>query len=407
MAQRRCILAALLAGGLTAACENFQPELITPPTNYSWPIPANIPQPRELVDNPMSYEKIALGRHLFYDKRLSGNRTFACATCHHQEYAFADDPNVDDGSADFSKTGVERILVARGSTGEFHPRNSMQLVNLAWQPVFTWANPLMRHLHLQALVPIFGENPIELGLVGFEDERLAEFRADPVYQRLFPQAFPEQKNPYTMGNVVRALEVFQRSIIGFDSPFDRYTRGDGSAMSPAAVRGMQLFFSEDLECFHCHNGINLTNSEDHSRKAFPEIDFANNGLYNIGGTGAYPPDNEGIKEVTGNPSDMGRFKAPTLRNVELTAPYMHDGSIADLDGVIDHYARGGRLITSGPYAGDGALSPFKSSFVKGFTLTPLERADLIEFLRSLTDTRFITNPAYSNPWPRGHFNNPD
>jgi cytochrome c peroxidase len=398
--------AVILLAGSFIACENFDPQLTTPSGKYVWQIPANIPAPRELPDNPMTYEKVALGRHLFYEKRLSGNRTFSCATCHHQSHAFADDPNVDDGSADFTKSGLDRITVAKGSTGEFHPRNSMQLVNLAWQPVLTWANPLMVRLHLQAQVPIFGENPVELGLTGLEDSRLAEFKSDPVYQKLFPAAYPQSANPYTMGNVTRALEAFQRSIIGFDSPFDRFSRGESGAMSASAINGFNLFFSEELECFHCHGGINFTNSEDHSRKAFAEIDFANNGLYNIGGTGAYPPGNTGIQEVTGLASDMGRFKAPTLRNIELTAPYMHDGSIADLDGVLDHYARGGRLITSGPYAGDGSLSPFKSSFVKGFTLTAQQRADLIEFLRSLTDTNFISNPAYSNPWPQGHPNNP-
>jgi cytochrome c peroxidase len=306
----------------------------------------------------------------------------------------------------FTKTGLDRITVAKGSTGEFHPRNSMQLVNLAWQPVLTWGNPLMLRLHTQAQVPLFGENPVELGLFGYEEQRLNEFKADPVYQKLFPAAYPQSGNPYTMGNVTRAIEVFQRSIIGFDSPYDRFSRGESGAMSASAINGFNLFFSEDFECFHCHGGINFTNSEDHSRKAFAEIDFANNGLYNIGGTGAYPAGNTGIKEVTGLASDMGRFKAPTLRNIELTAPYMHDGSIADLDGVLDHYARGGRLISSGPYAGDGALSPYKNSFVKGFTLTAQQRADLIEFLRALTDTKFITNPAYSNPWPQGHPNNP-
>jgi cytochrome c peroxidase len=94
----------LLAGSLIA-CENFDPQVITPPTKFVWQLPANIPPPRELADNPMTYEKVALGRHLFYDKRLSGNRTFSCATCHHQSHAFADDPNVDDGSADFHQDG--------------------------------------------------------------------------------------------------------------------------------------------------------------------------------------------------------------------------------------------------------------------------------------------------------------
>ncbi len=394
-----------LAGSLIA-CENFDPQLTTPTSKFVWQLPSNIPAPRELADNPMTYEKVALGRHLFYEKRLSGNRTFSCATCHHQSHAFADDPNVDDGSADFTKTGFDRITVAKGSTGEFHPRNSMQLVNLAWQPVLTWGNPLMLRLHTQAQVPLFGENPVELGLFGFEDSRLNELKSDAVYQKLFAAAYPQVGNPYTMGNVTRAIEVFQRAIIGFDSPYDRFSRGESGAMSASAVNGFNMFFSEDFECFHCHGGINFTNSEDHSRKAFAEIDFANNGLYNIGGTGAYPTHNTGIKEVTGLASDMGRFKAPTLRNIELTAPYMHDGSIADLDGVLDHYARGGRLIVSGPNAGDGSLSPFKNSFVKGFTLTAQQRGDMIEFLRSLTDAKFIANNAYSNPWPQGHQNNP-
>lgn len=398
--------AVIILAGSMVACENFDPQLTTPSAKFAWQIPANIPAPRELADNPMTAEKVALGRHLFYEKRLSGNRAFSCATCHHQSHAFADDPNVDDGSADFNKSGLDRITVAKGSTGEFHARNSMQLVNLAWQPVLTWGNPLMLRLHTQAQVPLFGENPVELGLFGLEESRLNELRSDPVYQKLFAAAYAQSGNPYTMGNVTRALEVFQRSIIGFDSPYDRFSRGETGAMSASAVNGFNMFFSEEFECFHCHGGINFSNSEDHSRKAFAEIDFANNGLYNIGGTGAYPVGNTGIKEVTGLASDMGRFKAPTLRNIDLTAPYMHDGSIANLDGVLDHYARGGRLISSGPNAGDGSLSPFKNSFVKGFTLTTQQRADMIEFLRSLTDAKFIANTAYSNPWPQGHLNNP-
>jgi cytochrome c peroxidase len=394
----------LLAGAF-GACENFDPRLTTPQSDFVWQLPANIPLPRELADNPMTYAKVELGRHLFYEKRLSGNGSFSCATCHHQSHAFADDPNIDDGSADFAQAGTDRILTAKGSTGEFHPRNSMQLVNLAWQPVLTWGNPLMLRLHLQAQVPIFGENPIELGLIGFEDARLSQIRSDAVYQKLFAAAYPAAGSAVTMGNITRALEVFQRSVIGFDSPYDRFSRGEAGAMSASAVNGFNMFFSEDFECFHCHGGINFTNSEDHSRKAFAEIDFANNGLYNVGGTGAYPTGNTGIHAVTGIASDMGRFKAPTLRNVALTAPYMHDGSIADLDGVLDHYARGGRLVASGPNAGDGSLSPFKNSFVKGFTLTPTQRADLIAFLQSLTDSKFITNSAYANPWPSGHANN--
>ncbi len=388
------------------SCENYDPRIVVESSSYHWDIPPHIPLPREFADNPMSQRKVELGRYLFYDKRLSGNQTFACATCHHQRRAFADDPDIDDGSSNNTYLGnPQAILVPLGATGEAHPRNSMALVNLAWQPVLTWGNPLMRRLRTQALVPIFGENPIELGLF-YPDERLQELSADPVYQELFPAAFPYDRNPFRMTNVVNALEAFQRAMISFNSPYDRQQRGDVTAISESAKRGEELFFNEDLECFHCHGGINFTLMEDHRNLSVPSIDFTNNGLYNIGGTGAYPPGNTGIHEVTNNPNDMGRFKAPTLRNIELTAPYMHDGSAIDLDSVIDHYAAGGRTITSGPYAGNGSASPFKNSFVKGFTLTAQERADLIAFLKSLTDCDYVTSEKFRNPWPVGHFNRP-
>jgi cytochrome c peroxidase len=136
----------------------------------------------------------------------------------------------------------------------------------------------------------------------------------------------------------------------------------------------------------------------HERNRIGEIAFHNTGLYNIDGKGAFPAGNTGLMEHTGRPDDMGRFKAPTLRNIAVTGPYMHDGSIATLDGVIDHYAAGGRTIVSGPDAGVGRNNPFKSSFVPGFTLSAQERADLMAFLHSLTDTRFLTDPRLSDPW---------
>ena len=125
--------------------------------------------------------------------------------------------------------------------------------------------------------------------------------------------------------------------------------------------------------------------------------FHNTGLYNLDANGAYPPNNIGVKEITSNPSDMGHFRAPTLRNIALTAPYMHDGSIASLSEVIDHYAAGGRTVSEGPYAGVGSENPLKSSFVQGFSLAAGEKEDLIAFLESLTDETFIHNPALSDP----------
>ena len=160
---------------------------------------------------------------------------------------------------------------------------------------------------------------------------------------------------------------------------------------------MDLFFSERLECFHCHGGFNFTDSTTHADASVDRVGYHNNGLYNVDGNGAYPADNTGLYDMTGNRRDMGRFKAPTLRNVAVTAPYMHDGSLATLDEVIDHYARGGRNLSIGENAGDGRLSPFKSEFIRGFELEEQERADLLAFLDALTDQRVLTDERWSNP----------
>src|SRR5690606_15672993 len=173
-------------------------------------------------------------------------------------------------------------------------------------------------------------------------------------------ALPGDQDPLSILNDVRALASFVRTIVSFDSPYDRYLRGDNGALGPEQVRGMQLFFSERLECFHCHGGFNFTDSSTHANAVVTPFGFHNNGLYNIGGTGAYPPDNTGLYDMTGERRGMGRFRAPTLRNVAVTAPYMHGGSIPTLSAVIDHYRRGGREITDGPYAGDGMRNPYKS-----------------------------------------------
>ncbi len=160
---------------------------------------------------------------------------------------------------------------------------------------------------------------------------------------------------------------------------------------------MALFFSERLECFHCHGGFNFTADVDHEGTIFSEPSFHNTGLYNYDHLGSYPRPNRGLYEFTGRPEDMGRFRAPTLRNIEVTAPYMHDGSVADLDEVIDHYAAGGRTVTDGEWAGDGSQNPFKSEFIVGFELSEQERADLIEFLHSLTDREFLEDPDFADP----------
>ena len=262
----------------------------------------------------MTKEKVELGRYLFYDKRLSLNQTQSCGTCHRQERAFTD--------------GRGRGL---GSTGELHPRGPMSLVNVAYSPVLTWANPLMRTLEAQALVPLFGENPVELGMTGKEGLLLERLKSDARYRKLFAAAFPSEANPFTLRAVTQAIASFERTILSGDSPYDRYRNGDdANAISESAKRGEALFFSERLECFHCHGGFNLTGTVDYLDKGLAEVEFHNTGLYNLKGKFSYPPPNLGLYEFTHQEEDVGKFKAPTLRNIAVTAPYMHDGSIRTL-----------------------------------------------------------------------------
>lgn len=349
---------------------------------YVWQLPPGFPEPRVPASNPMTAAKVALGRHLFYDKRLSGNQTQACASCHLQAHAFTD-----------------TRAVALGSTAEQGRRASMSLTNVAYNPVQTWANNVLVELEQQAIVPIFGERPVELGMAGMEDVLLARLRAESRYATLFTNAYPDHEDPYTIANIVGALAAFERTLISGGSRYDAFVQGDAQALSPAEQRGLEVFNSEETQCHHCHAGFNFTvavRAENTPPEGF--VTYANTGLYNVDGAGAYPSTDQGLWELTFAPSDMGRFRPPTLRNIAVTAPYMHDGSVATLEDVVDHYARGGRLIADGPLAGDGAQSPVKSFFVGGFQLTTEQRSDLVAFLRALTDDEFLSNRAFADPW---------
>lgn len=351
---------------------------------WQWPLPAWVPPPAVPADNPMTPAKVELGRHLFHDTRLSANGAMSCASCHDQKRAFTD------GRA-FSK----------GVNGEPGTRSAMSLANVAYLPVLTWQNPQLTSLEVQALIPLFGEHPVEMGLAGREQQLFAMFKADASYRRLFAQAFPAEAGQgdaalYSLSTLTKALASFQRSLLSFESPYDRYRYGgQKNAISTAARRGEQLFFGEKLECYHCHGGFNFTDNLKHARTPFPEIGFHNTGLYNEDGKGAYPKTSPGIVEFTGEPRDAGRFRTPSLRNVAVTAPYMHDGSIATLHEVLrNHYARAGRAVHAGR-----AANPLRSEFIAGFESSEAEIADVVAFLESLTDERFLRNPAHADPWP--------
>jgi cytochrome c peroxidase len=349
-------------------------------TSFEWTLPAGFPAPNVPADNPMSAAKAELGRYLFYDTRLSANQTQSCATCHEQSRAFTD-----------GRAG------SVGSTGQVHRRGSMSLVNVAYAQALTWANPSMTRLEDQALVPMYGDHPIELGL-NRTDGWLDRLRSDKTYQRLFAAAFGGEPQPFTRDNVVKAVATFERTIVSARSPYDRYhfARDDG-AISDAAKRGEVLFHSRPLSCFMCHGGVNFSNAMGSGRRS-TTVEFHNTGLYNLAGALSYPVSDTGAFEITHRPEDVGKFKAPTLRNVAVTAPYMHDGSIATLEEAIDHYVAGGRTIATGPNQGVGHDNPNKAQAIQGFQLTKEKRTDLVAFLQSLTDEPLLSDPRFANPW---------
>jgi len=317
----------------------------------------------------MTPAKVALGRRLFYDTRLSGNGTYACASCHEQARAFTD--------------GRARAV---GSTGGLHAHSAMSLANVAYNASFGWADNRLRTLEAQMAVPMLNEHPIELGLAGHEDEVVARFATRQADADEFRAAFPGEALPVTLANIVKAIAAFERTLLSGDSPVDRYLyRDDRAALSPEAVRGMSLFFSTRLRCGECHAGFNLSGAVAFRNGPAPDLVFHNTGLYSVDGRGAYPPGDLGLIEVTKKTGDMGRFRAPTLRNIAVTAPYMHDGSIPTLEAAISHYASG------------GVKSRYKSDRLTGFQITPQERGDLVAFLNALTDTGFLNNPAFAPP----------
>lgn len=368
------LIALALIAALLSACDTRQGS------SYEWRLPPDFPQPAIPADNPMTLEKIELGRRLFYDKRLSANGAQSCASCHSQALAFSDGART-----------------ATGSTGERHRRNSMSLVNTAYSATYTWAHPGITTLEQHMLNPLFGERPIEMGAAGREREILARIESDATYRELFGRAFPWRWRAITFDNVVKSIACFVRTMNSFDSPFDRYAYfGEDAALTESQVRGMNLFMSERLECAHCHSGFNFSQFVTHESLQPAEKPFHVTGLYHP--TRAGQELDRGLFDVTKADADKDRFKAPTLRNIELTAPYMHDGSLATLEEVIDFYAAGGRELTGGPNAGDGRRHPSKSPFIRGFTLTEQEREDVIGFLRSLTDRSFVIRPELSDPF---------
>lgn len=376
----RVHLALIVVLAALAGCEEAPPDGTPAPATWVWDLPEGIPAPFVPADNPMSPAKVDLGRRLFFDPALSGNGTMGCVACHLPEAAFTDG-----------------LALSPGATGELTGRNSPPLQNSAYYGSLTWMNPALLFMEQQILVPMFAEFPVEMGITGHEEAVLGRLSDDPQLPDAFRAAFPDDDAPLTLARARDALAAYMRSLTSFDSPYDRFLQGrEDHGMSDASLRGMDLFFSDTTQCSACHGGFHLSTSIKHSALTDAVQVFENNGQYNLDGEGSYPSTNRGLAEITGDPADMGRFRPPSLRNVALTPPYFHDGSVAELEDVVRIYARGGRLTPDGPLAGDGATSPLKSPHVAGFDTEEGDITDLVAFLRDLTDPTWLTQSGALN-----------
>lgn len=390
---RRFILLPLLALLLASACgggggtdAGASPGPATPAEPWAWTLPAGYAPPVVPADNPMNAAKVELGRHLFHDTRLSVNNTLACAGCHAVNLAFAD------GRA-----------VARGATGQNHPRNAPGLVNAAYQATLDWANPAPRTLEQQMHTPLFGEAPIEMGVNDANRATILQrLQSDADYPARFASAFGGEAAPLRWDNVIKAIAAFERTLISAGSRYDQTLAGT-LTLSDSEQRGQALFFGQRgaAHCVQCHAGPNLGGGAFVSTEgSVGTSGFYNIGLFNIGDTGAYPVGNQGLIEFTGQPEDMGRFRAPSLRNVALTAPYLHDGSAATLEAVVALHAAGGRVYGPGPYAGDGRANPYKEPLIDQIAINAEEQADLVAFLQALTDPGIAEQPGFADPFAK-------
>ena len=320
----------------------------------------DFPDPDFPADNKPTVQGVMLGRMLFYEKLLSKDGSQACADCHRQPDGFSD-------SLQFS-VGVEKM------NGK---RQAMPVMNLAWHKngmFWDGRAPLVRD---QALKPI--QDPLEMS------ESLAnvvaKLQAEKKYRDQFIRAFGN--DTITSDKIGRAIEQFEFTMISNNSKYDQFKRGEAT-LTDSEERGRGLFFTEfdpsgvkkGAECFHCHATFNFTNDE-----------YMNNGL-----DAAADQKDEGRMKVTLDPADKAKFKTPTLRNIARTAPYMHDGRFKTLEEVVDHYNIGVKDSPTADFLLQYNLQP------GGLGLSAQDKADLVAFLKTLTDTEFLANPAFKTPF---------
>ena len=340
------------------------PPAALTPYQYDYPALFNqyLPPIQEPFDNPSSEEGVELGRMLFYDTRLSANNTQSCASCHLPQASFSD-----------------TTAYSSGIDGIAGTRNAMPIINAGWMEDGIFWDGRAVTLEDQAFEPV--PNPIEMHQ-GWK-ETVAKLQEDPEYPLLFERVFGSDQIDSVM--VVKAIAQFERTLISGNAPFDKFLAKNFATGSSGwsqdkellAYQGFAIFMDENKgDCFHCHG--------DQYNPLWTDNIFHNNGL------DANPQD-PGLAAVTGNPADHGKFKTPTLRNLAFTAPYMHDGRFQTIDQVIQHYSSG---LQSSP-----TIDPLMKNVGQGGAqLTFQEQQALKWFLLSLSDSSFVENPAFQNPW---------
>ncbi len=300
-------------------------------------------------DNPLTTDGVNLGRMLFFDPILSRDSSQSCSSCHIPKFSFSD-------TAQFG-TGVDKM--------EGH-RNGMPLINCAWNTSLFW-DGRSPDLEKQALAPVV--NPIEM----HESWKrvISKIERSDSYPELFVAAFGKRYIDKHL--VTKALAQFERTLISENSKYDRVLRNEDT-FTEHELRGLSLFFTEKADCFHCHGNI-----------LFTDLAFHNIGLDSV-----YT--DHGLEKYSGRRRDRGKFKTPTLRNLLFTAPYMHDGRFSTLEEVVDFYSEG---VEESPM-----IDPLMKYVDQGgVRLNQNEKKDLIAFLLTLTDSTFITDPRFSNPFP--------
>jgi cytochrome c peroxidase len=329
------------------------------PQAYLFEVPEWMPPPVVPADNPMTVEGVALGRMLFYDPILSIDSTLSCAGCHNPSLAFTD------GAA-----------VSKGVLGIAGRRSAMSLVNLAFNTRGFFWDGRVNTLEEQALIPI--EDHIEMA-DDWENVE-AKLRRHSDYPQLFRAAFGiEEKTDLTRELAVKAIAQFERTLISANARYDQVIWERNGFPTDSEQRGIALFFIEDNQnidhpgCSHCH-----------FNPLFTDNNFRNNGLDSVADLNSFSDD--GLGGFNNNIYDNGKFRVPTLRNIELTAPYMHDGRFATLEEVLDHYSQGGHGVIN------------EDPNIRQFVLSDQEKQDLINFLKMLTDTSFVKKEAIQNPF---------